>query len=138
MLKGENQGPSDFENAREFESFENISDPEEGGDGQNHPERVPLLSIYFSSMTDVEEYVSGDEYIRVMPNPVINGEFTVYSQLLINSDITMVNSLGTTVKIFGNIASERMDVDIKELPSGIYYFNIIKDNTTYTQQIVKY
>ncbi|MBX2877596.1 MAG: hypothetical protein KTR30_36090, partial [Saprospiraceae bacterium] len=37
MLVGENQGPSEVENAREFESFENIADPEDGGDGQHHP-----------------------------------------------------------------------------------------------------
>ena len=45
---GENQGPSEVENAREFESFENIADPEDGGDGQNYPERVPELVVYYS------------------------------------------------------------------------------------------
>jgi hypothetical protein len=29
---------SEDENARELESFENIADPEDGGDGQHHPE----------------------------------------------------------------------------------------------------
>jgi hypothetical protein len=49
IMAGQNQGPSEVENAREFESFENISDPEDGGDGQNHPERVPRLVIHYSS-----------------------------------------------------------------------------------------
>ena len=48
ILAGENQGPSEVENAREFESFENIADPSDGGDGQRHPERIPLLTIYYS------------------------------------------------------------------------------------------
>jgi DNA-binding beta-propeller fold protein YncE len=48
ILAGENQGPSEVENAREFESFENIADPSDGGDGQRHPERIPLLTVYYS------------------------------------------------------------------------------------------
>lgn len=48
IFAGENQGPSEVENAREFESFENIADPSDGGDGQRHPERIPLLTVYFS------------------------------------------------------------------------------------------
>jgi len=48
FFAGENQGPSEVENAREFESFENIADPADGGDGQRHPERVPLLTVYYS------------------------------------------------------------------------------------------
>jgi hypothetical protein len=38
ILEGENQGVREDENARELESFENIADPEDGGDGQQHPE----------------------------------------------------------------------------------------------------
>ena len=55
ILKGEDQGPSDFENAREFEAFENIADPEDEfpdgtpGDGKNHPERVPRLVVYYTA-----------------------------------------------------------------------------------------
>jgi hypothetical protein len=48
IFAGENQGPSEVENAREFESFENIADPSDGGDGQRHPERIPLLTVYYS------------------------------------------------------------------------------------------
>lgn len=48
FFAGENQGPSEVENAREFESFENIADPSDGGDGQRHPERIPLLTVYYS------------------------------------------------------------------------------------------
>ena len=48
MLEGNDQGISEVENAREFESFENIADPEDGGDGKNHPERVPNFVVYFS------------------------------------------------------------------------------------------
>ena len=55
ILLGEDQGPSEVENAREFESYENIADPEDGGDGQNHPERVPRLLVYFSGGSPVAE-----------------------------------------------------------------------------------
>lgn len=51
IFAGENQGPSEVENAREFESFENIADPSDGGDGQRHPERIPLLTVYYSLPT---------------------------------------------------------------------------------------
>ncbi|NRA49094.1 MAG: hypothetical protein HRU12_08160, partial [Phaeodactylibacter sp.] len=48
IIEGRNQGASEVENAREFESFENIADPEDGGDGQNWPSRVPQLFIYYT------------------------------------------------------------------------------------------
>jgi hypothetical protein len=44
-----------MENAREIESFENIADPEEGGDGKNHPERVPKLIVKYSTTANVED-----------------------------------------------------------------------------------
>ena len=73
VLLGENQGASEVENAREFESYENIADPEDGGDGQNHPERVPRLKIYFSSpntMVSVKDlFDHSAKPLTLYPNP---------------------------------------------------------------------
>ena len=55
IMSGEDQGPAEIKNTREFESFENIADPEEGGDGQNHPERRPELVIFYSVESAVLE-----------------------------------------------------------------------------------
>jgi len=78
LLLGENQGLSDVENAREFESYENIADPEDGGDGQNHPERRPRLVIYYSSGTvSANTPDSSSDFCRVFPNPNRSGQLFV-------------------------------------------------------------
>ena len=49
FFQGEDQGFDVLtDNARDFESFENIEDPEDGGDGFHHPERIPELVIYYT------------------------------------------------------------------------------------------
>ncbi len=50
IITGEDQGVTDtLENAREFEAFENIADPADGGDGRRHPERIPQLLVYYTA-----------------------------------------------------------------------------------------
>ena len=67
VVLGEDQGPSELENAREWESYENINDPEDGGDGQNKPEFRPQLFVYYSiESTAIEQ--------RIMPTDTVTDE----------------------------------------------------------------
>jgi hypothetical protein len=137
MLFGENQGPSDFENAREFESFENISDPEEGGDGQNHPERVPTLYVYYSFATDVPE--SEDDFdIHIHPNPVLDGNLYILGKDLNNTTINIVNQLGITLNTFQTTTNNVINLSINNLPSGLYYIILTKGSVKITRKIIKY
>ena len=55
MIGEDTQGYSLLDNARDLESYENIEDPIDGGDGLWHPERIPTLKIYFSFSSSSKE-----------------------------------------------------------------------------------
>jgi len=135
MLKGENQGPSDLENAREFESFENIADPEDGGDGQNHPERRPKLVVYYSGGTNVEENFARKE-LFVYPNPVSEGKFTITFNNNTDATIYLFNQVGSMVKSINSENSNIVAIDVNNLPAGLYLVKAVQKNTVYTQKIV--
>lgn len=76
VFAGEDQGASNQDNAREIEAFENVADPDDGGDGRNKPERIPKLYIYYSNTTSTKNIqVISD--LKITPNPIIDGTFNV-------------------------------------------------------------
>jgi hypothetical protein len=116
-FSGEDQGASLLDNARDFESYENIEDPEDGGDGLHHPERVPTLKIYFSVSTS-----AGSVYqlksLNNFPNPSTNGLFTINSENEV-SGISIYNISGSFVKSV-KPTGNRTIVDASGLAKGIY------------------
>jgi hypothetical protein len=144
ILKGKDQGPSTFENAREWEAFENISDPEdedpEGnpGDGQNHPERVPKLIVYYSNETIgiFDPAYEANEPLRVYPNPTSKN----FVNIKLNSDnavsITVFNQQGQIVKAVKSEGQNNVTVDLKNAPKGIYILKALQNGVTYTQKLV--
>lgn len=134
ILKGEDQGPSDVDNAREFESFENISDPEDGGDGQNHPERVPQLMIYYTS-TSLVNTVGENKNLHIYPNPVSNG--IVHIDL--NSDrqaiVSIFDQTGRQVMVQYSTNSNKVILNVSDLPKGFYYVKA-EQGDTYTQKLI--
>lgn len=136
-LLGMNQGLSDFENAREFESFENISDPEDGGDGQNHPERRPKLVVYFSSATTSLIDFSGQEVkdLKVYPNPTGSGEVTIELDRDDSAVIQLFNANGQLVKsaiAYGKYIS----FSTAKLAGGMYVLKATQDQQVYAQKLV--
>ncbi len=138
IILGENQGPSELENAREFESFENIADPEDGGDGQNHPERIPKLIIYFSNNTTSLQEVLLDveiEGLEIFPNPAQ----TMVNVELANSEestILIFNAVGQLVKSIqsqGKIVSFRVD----DFESGMYHVIAKQADRTFSCKLIK-
>jgi hypothetical protein len=141
VLQGKDQGPSDYENAREFESFENISDPEdvdpEGnpGDGKNHPERVPRLFVYYTLGTSsAKASFSMENTMMVYPNPA--GE---YIQIEFSTDspsmISIFDLSGKKIKSFETNSSTAR-IDISDLQKGVYILNAIRENTSFSKRLV--
>jgi hypothetical protein len=139
MVLGENQGPSEVENAREFESFENIADPEDGGDGQNHPERVPRLLVYYSSpnVTGVREvFAAGVSALKVFPNPVqelatIAFEGEGEAQLLVYA------ASGQLVRsLYVPAGQEQIQLNVAGLSAGVYYLQALQNGKIYAQKLV--
>lgn len=141
VLAGEDQGESEVENAREFESFENISDPEDldpdgnPGDGQNHPDRVPNLVVYYSLADDVAVAQTEVELFRAYPNPVVNGQLTIS---LSNDESAEVNVYDVTGKVFHTqlIDNSNETLNVGHLNAGIYLVKVTQNNSTDIQKII--
>ena len=138
VFKGQNQGPSDLENAREWESFENIADPEEGGDGQNHPERVPRLTIYFSSPAPSALWneVKTTERLRIFPNPVSQQGVTIQLE---NEQPAMIRLINANGQVLQNIYAEwnrQVKINTADLPKGMYILQAQQDGRLFVEQLI--
>jgi hypothetical protein len=142
VLAGENQGPSNVENAREFESFENIEDPEdidnEGipGDGLNHPERIPKLVVYYSGGNPTAINVSGTpKKVSVYPNPVTGNEVIISLPSDKPSRISILDITGKPVKHI-DAQSSSVRVPLEGMARGIYLVRTSQDNDTLLQKLI--
>jgi hypothetical protein len=138
IFAGKNQGPSDLEHAREWESYENISDPEDGGDGQNHPERVPQLRIYFSSPSPSKlwDQVQTTGRLRVFPNPVNRQNVTVQLE---NDQPAMIRLINANGQVLQNIYSEwnkQVEISTANLPKGIYILQAQQEGRLFVEQLI--
>jgi hypothetical protein len=143
VFSGEDQGPSDVENAREFEAFENIADPEDTdpdgnpGDGQNHPERVPRLFIYYSAgATGIKDQkISASTF--VYPNPVTNGILNISLDNNNPADIAIFDINGKTVKSYPvQRGSKNLQIEVNNLSSGMYFIKAIQKGKVYNQKLI--
>jgi hypothetical protein len=137
ILKGEDQGSSDYENAREFEAFENISDPEDGGDGQNHPERVPKLVVYYSPEQSVNDLIIKQQSLEIFPNPASDGTITIKLHSDHLCTIEIFDQTGRSVKSIQAENSSLINVDISTLTNGFYTVKALQEEIIYTQKLIK-
>jgi hypothetical protein len=139
IILGEDQGPSTVENAREFESFENIADPEDGGDGQNHPERIPRLRIYYSSPNTIssiqEVFAIQAEQLHVYPNPAAQTA-TVELENAAPSKIMMFNNAGQLVQQIDSDHGNTFTFDVSRYQKGVYFLNAVQNNKVYQQKLI--
>lgn len=134
MLKGENQGPSDLENAREVEAYENIADPEDGGDGKNHPERVPQLIVYYRSTTGIAETTLGTALFSLSPNPVNNKKVTVHLTNDAPASCSVYNMQGERVLLTNIKASTTLNLE--GIAEGIYLVRIQQNGKISSQKLL--
>lgn len=128
VFSGEDQGASDLDNGRDFESLENVEDPDDGGDGLNHPERIPKLYIYYSTSSS-----TGNLPIAllpaVVPNPVSSGNsFQIDLALFEGEDITIrLNDIsGKIISSWKSNTGNIMELNIPaELAPGIYQLEVV-------------
>jgi hypothetical protein len=138
VFAGKNQGPSDFENAREWESFENIADPEDGGDGQNHPERVPRLTIYYSSplSTGVKDRVAITLPLELYPNPVRTGAISLNLKQSGNGMLQILDMQGRSIYHKEGMLQATETIQGVTLPAGWYTVKVWQNNQWRQGQLV--
>ena len=136
VLKGEDQGPSDIENAREFESFENIADPEDGGDGQNHPERRPKLVVFYSGSSAIGEAYHAYKTLNIFPNPVSNGVMNIAFEKEAQTLVSIFDQNGKMIMShnFGITAS--VSIENSQLSPGVYVVKAVHGNEFFSQKLI--
>ena len=136
FLKGENQGPSEVENAREFEAFENISDPEDGGDGQRHQERIPLLVINFTDVTtSVNEFTNKVQALKLYPNPTNKSLVNIELEQDTPSSIQIFNIQGQLIQTNKFKNGQKITLNISQLTTGQYFVRALQDNKVFLQKL---
>jgi len=136
IMEGQNQGVSDRENAREIESFENIADPEDGGDGQNHPERVPQLVVYFKSGTSTSVQSQRiDNKVMIYPNPIENGLLHIRFNSKVLPNINIYSITGKRVKS-AQLESASGSINVSDLNKGMYIIHFSDLNETVSSKII--
>ncbi|MBN1184359.1 MAG: T9SS type A sorting domain-containing protein [Bacteroidales bacterium] len=131
ILTGEDQGPSDYLNSREIEAFENIADPGDGGDGQNHPERRPKLRIVYNTATRVNQY--GLSRLAVYPNPARD---IFHISVIDKSEISIVDITGKEVMNFVAEKNSTTTVNVSNLHSGMYFVKAVQNNNSLTCKVI--
>jgi hypothetical protein len=134
FLRGEDQGASLLDHARDFESFENIEDPADGGDGLHHPERIPELVIY-GSFTGMKDKNTKNNSVSIFPNPSNNGIFNVTISFSSASQI-MVSDLAGSMVYEGSTTQTNSQLDLSHLSNGVYFVQIVSNERTFSQKIV--
>jgi DNA-binding IclR family transcriptional regulator len=138
ILLGEDQGPSEVENAREFESYENIADPEDGGDGRNYPERVPRLFVYFSSDEMVSTRPVFDatvEALTVYPNPA-NEIATIELASDAAATIRIFDASGRLMQQIAQPSGQYLQLNTNDWSAGIYYIQALQNDQIFLQKLI--
>jgi hypothetical protein len=92
-------------------------------------------SITISDCTGLQQ-LSHDEPLKVYPNPS-NGQITVETGSRSSSDLIVVDALGETLlRKTSRAAAE--DLDLSNLPKGIYFLRIENEEGSRTVKIVRY
>ncbi|MFO7669204.1 MAG: T9SS type A sorting domain-containing protein [Bacteroidales bacterium] len=137
FLMGEDQGASLLDNARDFESFENIEDPDDGGDGLHHPERIPTLKIYYSLAASSREEIrmAHASSVDIFPNPADNGTLHIISTGLESLDVEIYSLTGRLVKTLRG-GSQNLTIDVSDLGEGLYLIKTIQGNESETHKVI--
>ncbi|MEL6275545.1 MAG: T9SS type A sorting domain-containing protein [Bacteroidota bacterium] len=139
IILGTNQGPSEVENAREFESYENIADPEDGGDGQNHPDRVPRVLIYYSSPNTVvsidDVFAPEVKQLLLYPNPA-DAQITLELEDVAPAIVRIFDASGRVVRNVITNNGLRIVVNTADLKAGMYYVEALQGSDRYIQKLI--
>lgn len=109
-------------------------DPEGNpGDGSNHPERRPILKIYYQGTVGIIELQA--DLFQVYPNPV--GNDLVHIQLIEAgpASLQVINITGQQV-MMQQINSQKSTLNVSELAKGIYFLKLSQNGVTTVKKLI--
>ena len=89
------------------------------------------------SNTGIDEYDYGQQKYAIYPNPV-KDNFTI--KVKSNGDILkvkVINVIGQTIQELEAADTDETNVSLQNMPSGIYYAQIMRADKIYTQKLIK-
>jgi len=103
-----------------------------------HEDQGMMLQFeVIDNTTGIENIKNDDDGFILYPNPVTGGRFTLKTDN--NSNISSYELYGITgeiiLKRIVNTASD-FDVDVSNIPSGLYFFKVYTGNKMHTQKII--
>lgn len=116
--------------------FSESNDPENSMGDKSNIDRLRIWGEY-SSATEEFGVVAG---LQISPNPS-NGRFTVQLPVLNNglSAILLTNSQGVEVfrkKLEANRKAELFQMDLNNLPAGVYWLTVIGAESQYLEKVI--
>ena len=157
IIEGEDQGPSEVENAREWQSFENIADPEDGGDGRNYPQRAPRLVVYYGGYDGepiqydlgINSFADGggngdvtsvdskaiENNSLVYPNPT-SGLINLILPSKSPATISLIRVNGGVIRTFSNNGLQEIKMNLSWLGSGMYIISVEQDGESFKRQVI--
>jgi hypothetical protein len=90
-------------------------------------------------ITSVEENLDNQVKITVFPNPASDNVNIIFEEPVDGEvKIFMLNSLGKLVKTdFIEPAMVEKQINLQDLPAGVYYFKLVKGNLSNVYKVVK-
>ncbi|TAE46259.1 MAG: T9SS C-terminal target domain-containing protein [Bacteroidetes bacterium] len=137
IFAGEDQGASSQDNARDFEAFENIADPDDGGDGLNHPERIPKLYIYYRTTTSIGANIDNQPF-TLTPNPVSGDKVSLQFPKSPVSElgIGLWSLSGQEIRNWQMLSGQEITLDVQTIPAGVYLLQVTGAQGTSVRKLV--
>lgn len=87
-----------------------------------------------------EEGENEDAYrsLEIFPNPTNSVVYIPLTSDDKNVQVTLTDNIGKLVMKATNLESNHGELNMESLPAGIYFYTILKNNTTYKGKIVKH
>lgn len=134
FFKGQDQGASLLDQARDFESFENIEDPDDGGDGLHHPERIPTLVINYSTAIGISESKAFE--MNIFPNPVQGEQVEIQFPYEVSANLSIHNVDGKEIRTI-QVNGHKSTIDLTNLANGIYFLKLDDGKMQFTNRFIK-
>ena len=112
-------------------------DPPHGqtGAAPNNLELHPILDIYFSSTTEVNEFMNKNMGMTVFPNPFTSFTTFVFDAEQKNAHWDIFDLSGEKVKS-SDFSGKRIILEKENLKSGVYFVHIVSDNGSVVKKII--
>lgn len=135
FFQGEDQGASLLDNARDFESYENIEDPDDNGDGLHHPERIPTLVIAYGNYHLSAETPASQAAFSMYPNPCNSGEVMLTFDRAESREVSVFDIAGKNLRTV-SASQSSLRLDLSGLSRGIYVVKVAGNSGSYSQKLI--